>query len=81
MAMNTRFQLFILFSLNLSLPITLFGCRQKSIWIFWVPELCNDIMLISNYKNYIIIILHQDYKNKEMIKVGVNDAASYLLDA
>ena len=40
-----------------------------------------EIMLISNYKNYIIIILHQDYKNKEMIKVGVNDAASYLLDA
>ena len=40
-----------------------------------------EIMLISNYKNYIVIILHQDYKNKEMIKVGVNDAASYLLDA
>ena len=40
-----------------------------------------EIMLISNYKNYIIIILHQDYKNKDMIKVGVNDAASYLLDA
>ena len=40
-----------------------------------------EIMLISNYKNYIIIILHQDYKNKEMIKVGVNDAVSYLLDA
>ena len=40
-----------------------------------------EIMLISNYKNYFIIILHQYYKNKDMIKVGVNDAASYLLDA
>ena len=80
--MNMRFQLFILFSLNLSLPITLFGCRQNSIWIFWVPKLVGkEIMLISNYKNYIIIILHPDYKNKEMIKVGVNDEASYLLDA
>ena len=48
---------------------------------YLIQSVGKEITLISKYINYFIIILHQDYKNKEMIKVGVNDAASYLLDA